>query len=1564
MRLALLRFRTSVVVLVLAALVLLGTLIVLPRSSGAQGTDSGGQESAGVRAVLSGLDGADEPIVESGGSGQAGSMPVAGTLVQGMSTAMSDTYRTARGPLETRVYTSPINYRDAEGQWSGIESELVADPDGYRNGANSFELSLPQSLAGPVSLSSPGGTFSFSLVGADLGATAVVSGDTATYTEALSSTDVAFTSQANGVSDALTLKDQSAPSSLSYDLSTSPGMSVQESAEGGLQVLDSAGVQRFAVRSAVAYRQDDPADTQTLPVSLSPSGSGWVLRVDTSAAWLREALASGPVVVDPWTEVTEPSQTCTLTSGTPTTSSCNQTTVKAGYATSSSSASRALLEFNLSAVPAGANVLNSALGLYLSSETSTAATSVGAYRVSRQWTPGATWEKYDGTHAWTKAGGDYSEGQDGVVKTSVGGATGWVYWEPTKAVQEWVNGAGAPNSQGDANYGTLLKDVSEGPTNNVMSFSGTGAKQPILAVLWEPQGIGVEAGAEIQYQPLTDKMQLGVNMASGDLLVQSHDLHVAGRGVDFDSSRTWNSLLGSEALPEGHQYGSWADSNDVTLGPLEEDGSVLFSSPTGHWYRFQKQGSGYIEPSGLNATLCTTGSAAPCPEKLPAGITYRLIFNQSQIRYDFNSHGIIDDVQDRYGNELASNAGTGESYPTQWTDTEGRKFAYGSYEKHWIASIKDESGAREVTYGYSKPEKEKVLLETYKDAAGNTTHYSYTGENLTEIKTPKGNEIKLAYDSQRRIREIVRVTNTETGTGPTTTYTYYAVGSAPAPCASTEKGTVELDPDGYEGKAGHTTTYCSNVLGQVDKRVDANGNEASVSYNAQGNVSSTTAAAPGTGESGGVESLNYDESGRNLMCVIQGTSTSEATCPSSRSKTALVTSFSYLDANNAFTPTQVKNPEGNSTYDCYNKSEMEYASKEEEELHKCPAESSSEPAGVLQNKNDQLASEHELKFTYNSNGSIKTSTDARGHKTEYAYDEKGNLKEIKAPASSGIEPTKITVDADSRPHVVTDGAGHIETITYDKDDRITKIEYTGTGTARTVSFEYDADGNIKKREDTTGTTKYTVDDLNRVTKEELPGSLTNEYGYDAASNLTSFTDGGGTTKYAYNGLNELESMTEPSAAKSTTFAYDNDGHLTKITYPSGAKETYKLEPATGRPETITAEGVTGTTVPKLTYAYKEGEYNTPLIQSLTESTSNTTNYIYDQLNRLTEAKTSGTGTHQSLYKYTLDGAGNRTKQVVNATKDEETGAEKTYFVPNNGNELLCRQSFASSSECSGNATTELSHYSYDAAGEQTAITPKSDTSGAAFEYNAASELAKLTPSGSEALSLSYGGTGQDDLTAIGAATSLQNGLPGITREVNSVGTSYFARTPNGLLIDERTPSGNYNPLYDAQGDIIALVSSTGKVERTFHYGPYGENIKSEGTQTIPYPFGFKGGYRMPAGNTGKGNVANSLIHYGVRYYDPTTGRWTQQDPEDHLGSTTQGDRFLFAGSDPINLSDPTGFSEASEFYAYAGGGSGIVAFGCGVAGVATGGAGFVGCGIGAGAVSAAIGISAIAEEIF
>ena len=447
-------------------------------------------------------------------------------------------------------------------------------------------------------------------------------------------------------------------------------------------------------------------------------------------------------------------------------------------------------------------------------------------------------------------------------------------------------------------------------------------------------------------------------------------------------------------------------------------------------------------------------------------------------------------------------------------------------------------------------------------------------------------------------------------------------------------------------------------------------------------------------------------------------------------------------------------------------------------------------------------------------------------------------------------PTKITVDADSRPHIITDGAGHVETITYDADDRIKEIAYTGTGTAKTVKFEYDGDGNVVKREDSTGTTKYTVDDLNRVTKEELPGSLSNSYEYDAASNMTKFTDGGGSTSYKYNGLNELKSMTEPGE-KTTKFTYDNDHRLDKITYPSGAIEAPQARTRDrqagndrggrrhrhDRPETdlhIQARRGRHQPDPKPDRIDREhDDLRLRQARAPHRSKDDRNQPIAVQVRPRRRRQPQGTGRqpHQSRRN-------RRRKDILHDQRRQRA---------------RCRQTI--SGKCT--AADELSAYTYDGAGEELSITPESDTSGATFAYNAAGETSSITPSGGSALGLSYGGTGQDDLTAIGSSTTLQNSLLGVTREVNSTGTSYFART-NGLLIDERTPTGDFNPLYDAQGDVIALVNSSKKVERTRSAtGHTARTSRAKERRRSP-PVGFKGGYRMPAGNAGKGNVANDL----------------------------------------------------------------------------------------------------------
>jgi len=53
--------------------------------------------------------------------------------------------------------------------------------------------------------------------------------------------------------------------------------------------------------------------------------------------------------------------------------------------------------------------------------------------------------------------------------------------------------------------------------------------------------------------------------------------------------------------------------------------------------------------------------------------------------------------------------------------------------------------------------------------------------------------------------------------------------------------------------------------------------------------------------------------------------------------------------------------------------------------------------------------------------------------------------------------------------------------------------------------------------------------------------------------------------------------------------------------------------------------------------------------------------------------------------------------------------------------------------------------------------------------------------------------------------------------------------------------------------------------------------------------------------------ATGLIHFGARYYDPSTARWTQVDP------AGQGlNLYLYAAANPVNETDPTGLYRISR----------------------------------------------------
>jgi YD repeat-containing protein len=107
----------------------------------------------------------------------------------------------------------------------------------------------------------------------------------------------------------------------------------------------------------------------------------------------------------------------------------------------------------------------------------------------------------------------------------------------------------------------------------------------------------------------------------------------------------------------------------------------------------------------------------------------------------------------------------------------------------------------------------------------------------------------------------------------------------------------------------------------------------------------------------------------------------------------------------------------------------------------------------------------------------------------------------------------------------------------------------------TRSYVYDANGNVIRATDRDGrVTTYAYDGLNEKIQEQwLNGSTvlrTLSYAYDAAGNLTSTSDPSASYTYAYDSLNRPTSVTTtlPGLAPSVTLVsqYDNSGNRKQL----------------------------------------------------------------------------------------------------------------------------------------------------------------------------------------------------------------------------------------------------------------------------------------------------------------------------------------------------------------------------------------------------------------------------------
>lgn len=104
----------------------------------------------------------------------------------------------------------------------------------------------------------------------------------------------------------------------------------------------------------------------------------------------------------------------------------------------------------------------------------------------------------------------------------------------------------------------------------------------------------------------------------------------------------------------------------------------------------------------------------------------------------------------------------------------------------------------------------------------------------------------------------------------------------------------------------------------------------------------------------------------------------------------------------------------------------------------------------------------------------------------------------------------------------------------------------------------------------------------------------------------------------------------------------------------------------------------------------------------------------------------------------------------------------------------------------------------------------------------------------------------------------------------------------------------YRILTDPVGSPRLVVDATsGRIVERIDYDPFGRIIAD--TNPGFQPFGFAGG--LADRDTG-------LVRFGVRDYDPASGRWTAPDPVGFAGG--DANLYRYAGGDPVNRTDPAG----------------------------------------------------------
>ncbi len=518
-----------------------------------------------------------------------------------------------------------------------------------------------------------------------------------------------------------------------------------------------------------------------------------------------------------------------------------------------------------------------------------------------------------------------------------------------------------------------------------------------------------------------------------------------------------------------------------------------------------------------------------------------------------------------------------------------------------------------------------------------------------------------------------------------------------------------------------------------------------------------------------------------------------------------------------------------------------------------------------------------VSYTYNTDGTLATVTDANSHRKVYSYDSYGRITQIARGAVSG---STFTEDVSQRTNYAYSGTnGGFSSATA---GRVSQITYTGPhGLALKEWYSYHKAGAITtKRLNVTGTpfgssslnldASYGYDDEGSVLSIQYPNSQFNSngttvsgpgysYGYDTMERLQSMTDKANTpwaANTSYGPSNELLSFS--ANGFSETRSYNANVELTELV--SGSNVHYK-------------------------YNYSATQDNGQILSQTDVVSGEVTTYQYDTLQRLIKASATGDPSGAWSQSYTYDGFGNL-------------------------NQVAASNAPALSVAIDTTTNRIQTSASYDANGNMTGY------AGSGYGYDIENRTIQASPSSGGTVLYGY------DTTNHRVYKGLYNGSTYSGEEIYFYGAeghkygTWQVNPSSGVLLQASVTKQWFGN---------RLMSPQDRLDSRGKYFPFGQ----ERTNINP---------PNPANDQEKfasytRDSATGLDYADQRYYNNLIGRFMRPDP---FGGSANAyvpqtwDRYAYVGNDPANNFDPEGLElvdAESDFYDDGGGGGGPVSYG-------------------------------------